>query len=410
MAIIGLRWDSPFSTFTELPSIDITKSSHTEAITSDGTTIFGFSTDSSNNPLAVKWVGTSLTQLFAIDSNPSKATFCNPSGDVIIGGAGYSSPSFTGGQGAMWISGGTAGAIFTLPVGGTSVPASFVRRSLGGQMGQRICSDDGTIVVGTVTRSPGFTPVVWTNGIPAILPFPLSDTQGHAFGCNADGSVIFGETAGFGTQHPVYWSSGVVTVLNSGLDLPLTYECLADGSVIYGRKGPIGGDAFTPDTGYWDTLGTPGGVFHLLDALAGSSRYDFGIVACCPILLSGLPVACGIAVDASSRLRAVRWHGTTAEVLADVIGSSQIGVTGISDDGTIVTGWAQFFTPTQEPVFWDSGGAVTVLPTPASLPDTYLGQAWGITPSSAGTIFGDADTATIVSSNRPYVIRPVKHR
>jgi uncharacterized membrane protein len=148
----------------------------------------------------------------------------------VISGFGGSSPveprvyRWTPGTGAQYLA---------LPLGYAA--------SVGGHM-----SANGNVIVGTVLDEGSGRPVIWTSGVPTLLPLLPGDTRGDALAVSADGLVVTGWMGPDADRHMFRWSQAGGVENLGGID-GFGRGINADGSVIVGWVAPLG----TPRAVLW---------------------------------------------------------------------------------------------------------------------------------------------------------------
>lgn len=359
---------------------------------SDGSILYGYTDGGGFASKAVRWDGTAATLLDDVaPSGFSTAYACSPDGSIVAGSAN----SLDGTYGACrWTGGGATGAY--LPATGTFARSAIINPLATGVPLKRIISDDSTIIVGRLEDDGAgieAQAAYWTNGTPTLLPFLGFGVTNFNFatGCDTTGTIIVGYALGGGST-AVFWDSGTGYYLAQDgflTDLGTATMCIADGSLIFGStRGPTGDEQPV----YWDDLGTTvddlTGVIHYMDGLPGVTTTPIGqVFYCADVLVGGQPVSVGFAYDADGNYLAVRWTGTTIELLDPLPGGTFAQATSCSADGSIVSGYADDADGTEWPVYWDAAGAITILPPNNTNPteSNILAQAYGV--SLDGLVF-----------------------
>lgn len=226
------------------------------------------------------------------------------------------------------------------------------------------CSTDGTIAVGyLIPNVLGASDPVWWNV--GTLAFTAMNQNGagiyaKAYACSSDASIIFGEasrTNNAGITDPVWWAkvTGVITVM-TGLDAVHSSTvrcCSSDGSIAGG---------FSRDSGsitrpcWWDQ-GT-GAVTQMSD-LGGTGGAQ--VLGCS----SDGSVFVGFAYDVSNSYWPVYWLKSDGSITKlQTQGTTNSGQARcISPDGTVIAGQGTIIASgTLAPVYWATrAGAFTEL-------------------------------------------------
>ena len=102
----------------------------------------------------------------------------------------------------------TNGALSQLPLGSAT------------SGGVRATTPDGTIMVGTITGSNGFSQAsIWSNGTLSLLETPPGTFQSFALGLNAQGSIVGGvRLSNNGPSLAAVWRNGQLSDLNTLVD------------------------------------------------------------------------------------------------------------------------------------------------------------------------------------------------
>ncbi len=247
------------------------------------------------------------------------------------------------------------------------------------------CSGNGNIIVGRSKVAGIDTGTVWTAGTPAALSFLPGGTDSFANYCSSDGSIVVGFSTVAGIRHAVFWTNGVITDLGTTGGNTLASGCSADGSVVVG-SGVVGINELA-------TSWTNGGAAVFLGELPGD---DHSRALKCN---AAGTIIVGKSFTSGGAQTAVYWDNTGVHALSDFYGGSNNIATGISSNGTLISGYGsdgsnQFFWPlvwrnTVQSVMriGDSTGAELITN------GTFTGSAAGWTLGNNVTYGGNAVTS-----------------
>lgn len=419
-------WKAPFTSVQVLKTLSPggvpNLRTFPQAITSDGSTVFGSARHPDGRWRAVKWDTTTLavTILEEIFTDTDQfAAACSANGSVVVGGT-----QSSGGISRMtrWTGGGASGAPF---VGRNS--SSTIDLGTGGGSANApvpsIVSDDGTICTGFETYPSGVTFVgatFWRNGVATQLPgaawTSVADpaAQGHAV--SANGQVIVGNSGydniSTGPQFEgdaCYWTNLTGTPVLHRLIVPTEivnkgfnagFACNGDGSAIWGRVAD--GVHIYPPACLYTNVTTPTGdgvhfgSYQLLARLPNTqgiwSRQSIFRVAHDP----GIVIAVGSDSYDANDTHACKWTGASVTDLGTLPGYNTAEATGCNHDGSVVCGYSVDGANTGVlwAVRWDASNVIHKLPTLADPALAMMGDAWGVS-RDGSVIFGLMDVADI---------------
>lgn len=374
MADRGLFWSTSTGLATFLEAPDDQQETWPDALSGDGSVIVGWYLDADSVTIPARWDNGALTVLVAVSgADGAWAVNCNQDASIIIGQ--------NSSRAVYWSGGGTTGHLLDIGVSGST---SNVTQ----------CSDDGSIICGTVVTNDAVRHAVyWTNGTLTTLP---NSVTGSAFilNCSFDGSIIAGYVFTDGGNVPCYWQGTTQYLLATGGHTNLhPIGVSGDGTIIYGL---VEGNVDPNTACYWDNLDTlSGGVygtFHVLDEGVGNGTGH-------PPFAFGNPgtVAGGYIVTGDDINIAARWFDfapVQCEFLAGWALSQTAIVSGpanpaISGDGNILAGNFRDADFNEFACFWDAESNYNAL----QIPDGYSSTtAMGIS-RDGSTVRGQATPA-----------------
>jgi probable HAF family extracellular repeat protein len=292
-------------------------SSSVAALSADGTTIVGYSSDAMNHYVSFRWNGGTMTAL-----GLSTVAAVSADGTVVAGN--FSQPQ----EAAFW-----SGGIIT-PLGfiggGGSRPFSSATA----------VSADGTTVVGSSTDALDYVEAFrWNRGIMTGLGFAGGGALAHysmATAVSADGTTVVGVSTsdlGLGSNIVAFrWNNGTMTGLGyigGGGSSPGSFATAvsADGATVAGYSTDASNyqEAFRWTGGTMTGLGFVGG--------GGSSPGSYAVA----ISADGTTVV-GYSTDAANNTQAFRWNGGTMTGLGHLSGSNYSTALAVSANGAVVVG------------------------------------------------------------------------
>jgi uncharacterized membrane protein len=252
-----------------------------DAVSGDGTTIFGYSSRSSTRTQLYRWTGPGTFQGLgnAVNAQGIVAEDANHDGSVVVG-------TVSAARGAVYE------AFVWTPQGGIQpIPG------VGSLSTANAVSADGTIVVGSgVDAGLNSLAYVWrTDGTLTILPH-FSGNNSAAYDMSADGRVIVGYSQVNGPGVACGWRDGIAFSLGtlSGYENSECASVSDDGSIITGSCrtiiGPVGPDNQFVWTEAWGMLGVteflgrygvevPTGMYFDRVKVSGDGRTIYGLGA-----------------------------------------------------------------------------------------------------------------------------------
>lgn len=222
---LAQRWEN--GVVTDLGTLG--GGSTASAISADGSTVIGVSTNGSGERHAFRWAGGTMADLGTLPgATESSATAVSADGAVVVGSSTSYAPDFS--ERAFRWSGGTMTDLGTL--GGAITYAVGV-------------SADGSVVAGDsqLASTGEFHAFRWSGGVMTDLGTfsGRADQYSNALAISADGTAVIGtsQTVDGSTYHAFQWSGGVMTDLGSlagaaGNSRPTATS--SDGSVVVGAS------------------------------------------------------------------------------------------------------------------------------------------------------------------------------
>lgn len=413
-------WRAPFTSCHMLDTLALPGAvrlqTYPQAITADGSTIYGSARHPDGRYRAVKWNTTTLaiTVLSEVFTDQDQyAAACSADGSVVIGGNGEYSGPFT--RMTRWTGGGTSGAAL-----GKLNPASTTGignpTSAAQTLVPRIVSDDGTINTGNETHpnSPPYSGATfWLNGVATALPGAawqtILDFPAQGYCISADGLRIVG-TSGYdnavtGPQYEgdvCYWFNLTTTPTLRRLVVPTEIQnkgfnigslCNGDASSIWGKVAE--GTHNYPIWCWYTNVTTPVGdgihygTYQMLPRLPNTQgvwETQFLYKAADD---PGVAIVVGSCSYGVHDMHACKWTGATLTDLGTLPGHDTAEAVGCNHDGTVICGYsvAGWTTGIMWAVRWDASNTIHMLPSLADPSLAFMGDAWGVS-RNGSVIFG----------------------